>query len=220
MAAPAVGPYPGRILTTPARKSRFHNQFAHAQGGEGSLLRGFQHHRIARGERRPQFPGLHQEREIPGNDLAHHADGFVPGVAEIISRNGNGFALDLVRPTRVVAIAADGQRQVGRLGNMIGLAIVERLEPGQFVGVFLNQIGEPVEQLSAFRGRHPAPWSLFKSRPRGVDSLVHIRRIGFRHGADFLAGRGVDGGKGLPRSTFHPLVVDEKLRRPDGDLRL
>ena len=144
----------------------------------------------------------------------------MPRVAEIISRNGNGFALDLVGPTRVVAIAADGQRQVGGLGDVIGLAVVEGFEPGQFIGVFLNQIGQPVEQLSAFRGRHPAPGPLFKSRPRGVDRLVHIRRIGFRHGADFLAGRGVDGGKGLPRSAFHPLVVDEKLRRPDGDLRL
>src|SRR5207253_5494149 len=90
---------------------------------------------------RAELPSLHQEREIPGNDLPDHPDWFMPGVAEIIAGDGYGLALNLVRPTGVVTITTDGQRQVGSLGNVIGLAVVERFELSQLVGVLLNQVG-------------------------------------------------------------------------------
>ena len=39
-------------------------------------------------------------------------DRFMPRVAEIVARDGNGFALNLVGPARVIAIAGDRERQV------------------------------------------------------------------------------------------------------------
>ncbi len=49
------------------------------------LLGGLHDDGVAGGQRRSQLPRLHQQREIPGNDLPDHADRLVPRVAEIIA---------------------------------------------------------------------------------------------------------------------------------------
>ena len=65
--------------------------------------------------------------------MTHDADGLVFGVAEIAALHGNGFALNFVGPSGVVAIAGDGERQIGGAGNGIWLAVIESFELGKFI---------------------------------------------------------------------------------------
>ena len=80
------GSVSGQDIDHAFRESRFHDQFAHAQSGERRLLGRLQHHRVAGSQRRSQLPGLHQQREIPGNDLPDHAHRLEPRVAEVVAR--------------------------------------------------------------------------------------------------------------------------------------
>ena len=109
----------------------FLSQRGHAQGGQRRLLGRLQDDGAAGRQGRTPLPGLHQQREVPRNDLADDADRLVPRVAEVRSLDGDGLAVDLVGPAGVVAIALDGQRQVGVQRIAQRLAVVERFEGGQ-----------------------------------------------------------------------------------------
>jgi hypothetical protein len=76
---------------------------------------------VTGGQRRGDFPGQHQQREVPRHDLADHADGAVVG---------EFFRLQL-GPAGVMVEVARGQRQVGIAGFADGLAVVQRFEHGE-----------------------------------------------------------------------------------------
>ena len=76
------------------------NQFAQTQAGKRRLLRRLQHHGAARSQRRPQLPGRHQQREIPRNDLAHHAHRLAQRVGQEL---GAGMEIGMVLPSILVA---------------------------------------------------------------------------------------------------------------------
>src|SRR5215469_15309916 len=74
-------------------ETRFYNQLADAQGGERRLLGGLENYGATGGESRTELPGLHQEWEIPRNDLADHAYGLVFGEREKWAVDRNGFSV-------------------------------------------------------------------------------------------------------------------------------
>src|SRR5215472_1676646 len=114
------------------------------------------------------------------------------GVGEVASINGDRLALNFVGPSGVVAIAGDGQRKVGGAGDVIGLAIVERFELREFIGVFLDEIGEFVEQNAALRcGQSFAPRPGLVSGAGCAYGPVHVRSVGLGDLRDDFAGRWV-----------------------------
>ena len=105
---------------------------------------------------RAPLPGQHEQREVPGNDLADDADRLAQRVGEVIAADRDRLAVDLVGPAGVVAQAVDHRGQVAlRLGDR--LAVVERLELGQLVDVLLDQVGQLVHEPAAVGGVHLAP---------------------------------------------------------------
>src|ERR1700730_12670832 len=106
----------------------FVDELADAQRGERSLLRGLEHNGAACRESGTKLPRLHQKGEIPRDDLAGDADRLMLGVGEIRAIHWYGFALILIGPAGVIAIASDGKRHVRGAGDLIGLAVIERLE--------------------------------------------------------------------------------------------
>ena len=68
--------------------------------------------------------------ETPSH-LAAHAHGLVPGVGHEVAVDGDGLAVVLVRPARVVAVGLHAQPDVGHEGHHVGLPIVQRLEGGE-----------------------------------------------------------------------------------------
>ena len=89
------------------------------------------------------------------------------------------------------------------------LAVVEGLQPGEFVVVLLDQIGEPVEQLAALRGGHAAPRAFLEcGAGRACTALSTSACVGLGDLADLFAGRRIEGRKcftGL-RSTQRLLI--------------
>src|SRR5690606_11144635 len=57
---------------------------------------------VAHGDGRRDMPARREDGGIPGRDLQHGADGFAPRVIEVATGNGDDFAVELVRPARVV----------------------------------------------------------------------------------------------------------------------
>ena len=204
---------PGQDINHARRKTGFHNQFTYPQRTERRLFRGFQDDCIARRQCRSQLPGLHHQRKIPGNDLGHHADGFVSRIAKIVAADGNCAALNLIRPAGKIAIAGNGERQIHPPRFAQRLAVVERLQLSQFINILFDQIGQPIQQ-PAPRGRgHSSPGPVFEGCARRCHRHLHIRRIGFGHLADFITGGWIDGGESTAGAAFDPLVVDEELLR-------
>src|SRR5476649_427097 len=64
----------------PFGKSSFNDEFANTQRGERGLLGRLHYDGVARRESGCQLPALHQDGEIPGNDLAHNSDWLMPRV--------------------------------------------------------------------------------------------------------------------------------------------
>ena len=99
-----------------------------------SLLRGLEHARAARRERRRQLPCGHQQRKIPGNDLSRNADGLAQREAQRIGRHGIHVAHNFVRQAAVIFKAGGHIRDV-EFGFHNGLAGVARFQFRKHGGV-------------------------------------------------------------------------------------
>jgi hypothetical protein len=100
-----VAPSPVTMLTTPAGRPTCWQISANAQRGERRELRGLQHDGVSGGERRSDLPGEHQQREIPWDDLAAHADGLV--VRKFVAKEFRpaGMVIEMTGDERDVDIA-------------------------------------------------------------------------------------------------------------------
>src|SRR5262249_54267349 len=116
----------------------------------------------------------------------------MPRIAEVVACNWYGFALDLVGPSRVVAVTSNYGSQIAGTGNFVGFPVVQSLQTGQFITILLDQIGESVKQLASVCGRHFTPGTGVESRPRSFYRPIDINRIRLRHSADFLTCCGVN----------------------------
>jgi hypothetical protein len=171
------------------------------------LFGGLDHHAVAGGQRWSQLPAGHQQREIPGDDLAHHAQGLVEVIGDRIAIDFGDPALLGADAAGEIAEVVDGQRQVGggRLADR--LAVVPGLGGGQEVEIFLHPLGHRVQDHRALGGGGPTP-GVFGGVGR-VQGGLDVLLVGASHLAERLAvhGRGVleiAAGDG-----FDPLAADE-----------
>src|SRR5437762_3281679 len=86
-------------------------------------------------------------------------------------------------PSRV----AGRGRDVDDLGEGQGLAVVERLQLGQLVGVLLDQPGQALDQRAAVGGGHRRPGAVLERGARGAHGAVDILRAGLGEHGDRLA---------------------------------
>ncbi|CFW91781.1 Uncharacterised protein [Bordetella pertussis] len=192
-----------------ARRQQVADQFGQHQDRGRRLFGRLEHHHAARRQRRRQLPSHHQQREVPGNDLPHHADGFV----EVV---GHGVGVDLrdgalLRPdaAREIAEMVDRQRQVGRGGLAQRLAVVDRLGHRQHGQLSLDAVGDAQQDVGPLGGRG--------ARPRGARAMRRVQRqfdVGrarARHAAKRLAGNGRQIVEVLPACRSHPLAADVVL---------
>ena len=89
------------------REAGLEGQLGHAQGGQRRLLGGLHDDGVAAGQGRAPLPGQHQQREVPGDDLADDADRLPQRVGQEVAADRDGAALDLVGPAGVVAQRVD-----------------------------------------------------------------------------------------------------------------
>jgi hypothetical protein len=140
--------------------------------GHRRLLGRLEHHAVPGGERGRQLPHRHQEREVPGDDLAHDAEGLL----EVV---GHGVVVQLrdvplLRPqaAREIAEVVHRQRQVGGPGLADRLPVVERLEEGERLEVGFHPVGDAIEDVGPVGGRRSVPAD--RRRMGRVERLVHV----------------------------------------------
>ena len=97
-----------------------------------------------------------------------------------------------------------------RIGDR--LAVVERLELGELVGVRFQEIAELPDQLARAR---PAsmrrPRAAFERPPRRRDRAVDVGRVALRDVGDRLLGRRILDREGLAGHGVDPCAVDQQL---------
>jgi hypothetical protein len=121
------------------RQSGLLADLAEEEGREGGVFGGFQNHRVARSQRRRDFPRQHQEREVPRDDLPADADGGVSGQFRVAQ---------LGEPCVVVEMALrQGDIDIARLADRF--AVVERFQHREEAAVFLQQAGQRIEVFRA-----------------------------------------------------------------------
>ena len=194
-------PGPGHEVDDPGRQLGVLEDLGEFQRRDGRRLGGLQHDAVAHRERRRELPGEHEEREVPGDDLAHDAQR--PGDPP------RGHVLQLVRPARVVEEVGGRHRdvEIARLPDR--LAAVERLGDRELPRPVLEQPRDPVEVLAALAPRQGGPGleGVRGGPVRGVD----IRRPGERDLGKLRLVRRVDRVEGPPRAGPHEAPSDEEV---------
>eukprot|EP00760_Papus_ankaliazontas_P027766 PhM_4_TR3439/c0_g1_i2/m.94172 len=191
------------------------HKLGEAQGGERRLLGGLKDDAAAARERGRKLPRGHQEREVPGDDLADDAEGLATHDREEVAVDGVGLALNLVGPAGVVAEALDSECDVNVEGLAEGLSVVKGLERRQLLLVLLDKISQAKHQVAALRAVHELPL-LLESTASRTHGDVDVGLVTLGDVADLLAGGGVHDRELLARDGVDEATVDEHLRVEGG----
>ena len=191
----------------------FLDQFAKAQGSERSLLGGLEHDRASRRQRRRQLPRRHHEREIPGDDLADHADRLPQRIGVPITGAGNrdGLTVQSRRPSRHVAEHGDRSLHVAAARIGYGFAVVESLQFCELVLMLFQKVAEPPDELRSLGRRDPRPRPGFESPACRGDCQVDIGLVARRHVGDRFFRRRILDRKGLTALRGYPLSINQEF---------
>ena len=198
---PAGLPRPGDDVDHARRQVGLLADLSEDQRGQRGGLGGLQHHRVAAGQRGGDLPGQHQQREVPRDDLAGHA--------ERARRRAVPRVLQLVGPPGVVEEVRRGQRDVDVARLPDRLAVVERLQDGELAGALLQDAGDPEQVLAAVRGTHGPP-DAGEGSAGGGDGTVDVGLARHRGTGERLAGRRLDQEALLAGGGLGCLAVDEE----------
>ena len=213
-AAPA-SPKPVTMLTTPSGRPASQHQLAEVERRQRRLLGGLEHDRAAAGQRRGELPRRHQQREVPGDDLADDADRLAQRVGEVLAgrrdrrrrRRGSSSASPPCSGTGPPRAATSATRAIPT-----GLPLSSDSSCAKHVGVLLDQVADPPDQLAALGRRHPPPRALVvEGAARRADRAVDVLGLAVGDLGERLLGRRVDRLEGAPRCRRHPLAVDQEL---------
>ncbi len=115
------------------RQAGLDRQLGQAQRGERALLARLEDHRVAARQRRPELPGGHDHRVVPGHDDADHAHRFARDQRQRVRAGGRDLVVDLVHRLGVPGDRARGGRHVDRERVLDRLAHVDGLEQRELV---------------------------------------------------------------------------------------
>ena len=150
-------------------KTRFATYFSKQQSGERSVFGRLEHHRISHGESGGDFPGKHQEWEIPGNHLTGHAN--CPMI-------GHFLVHQLSRSRMVVKMAGnEGDVDISTFTDRF--AVVHGFEDGEKPRMLLHQTGQGVEMLGAAGSTQILPSGL--SIAGGLHRQINVFLRGLRN---------------------------------------
>src|SRR6185436_13868553 len=199
---------PGHDLEDALREDLL-RQLDEAQHRQRRLLGRLDDLDVAGGERRAHLPDDHEERVVPGRYPGDDAERLAAdhrGVA--LDVLGGGLALEV--PRRAGEEAEVVRHHAGLVdGDPPRLADVPRLESRELLGVLVDHVGEPEQELHPVLRRLLAP-CLPRPLGRG-DRAVDVLLSGPRHLRDDLARRRIQHLHRLAREGVDELAVDEHL---------
>ncbi len=147
-AAPATGPSPVTMLTTPGGSSSASKICASTSADSGVCSAGLSTAVQPAASAGRQLPGGHQQRVVPGDDLPDDADRLAHHHRQRVVGHRQRLAVDLGGQAAVVLEAVRGVGDVElRLDDR--LAHVAGLELGQLGGARADRLGDLEEQRAA-----------------------------------------------------------------------
>ncbi len=183
------------------------NQFNKQRNAQRRLLSWFQHHAVARTQRRRQLPRRHQQREVPGDNLRHHAQWFMEmiGGGKLINLSGRA----LLRPHAASEIAEmiHRQRHIGGQRFAHRLTVIPGLIHRHIFEVLLQPISDPEQCQRTLLRRRFTPG--FGCGLRRGDGIVHVCLVRTR---EFPCHRTVNRrrvGEVVPVHRRHEFAVDK-----------
>lgn len=191
------------------REAGLDNKLSGKQCAQRGLLSSLQDDDVSGRNGGANLPCPHEHGEVPGDDLAAHADGLVLGEVESSRLGVDDLSVDLVGPSSVVSQAAGGAQNV-TTGVCQTLSVVERLDGREHGDVLLKEVGELGQQAAAVGCADLGPGAV-ESSSGSLDGDVDILLGGLVDGADDLFVGGVDDLEGLALDTLDELVVDEAV---------
>ena len=196
------------------RKPNLAEPFRKLECRQGRLLGGFQHAGAPGGQRGRQFPGGHQQRVIPRDDLPCNADRFFHGEADCVVGHRVHEAKNLRGQAAVILEASRGVVDVVfSFDNR--LAGVAALELGQHREVLANLVGQAEQNPTALLRRSCRPRALCEGSLGGGHYTIDVVGVRVRHlRNDFFGSRIVDG-EGFRGLARDPFPVDVHLVRFD-----
>jgi hypothetical protein len=111
----------------------------------------------------------------------------------------------------------NGRADVDDLCELDRLAVVERLQLRQLVGVVPHQIGEAIDQAGAVGGRGLGPGSLLERAAGRPDSAIDVCRPSLSEGRDRTRGRGIHGLEPASIRGRGVLAIDQQLVLAGGE---
>ena len=160
-----ISPGPVMMLTTPGGRSAWRQTSAKKSALSGVDEAGLRTTRVARGERRGDLPGQHQQREVPRDDLRRDAERPRVAVGERV--------FELVRPAGVVPEMRRRERHVHVARLLDGLAAVERLEHRELAAALLQDARDAEQVLGSLAAGQRAPAAPERA-PCDADRLVDV----------------------------------------------
>ena len=141
-----------------AGREELRGDLGHQQRRGGRRVARLEHDRVAGGERRADLPRRHQQRVVPGRDLADDADRLAADerrhAAHVLAGRA---AVEHARRAREEADLVDHRRDLLRGRERARLAGVLDLGGDELVGARLDRIGEAQQRELALGGRRVAP---------------------------------------------------------------
>ena len=140
-----------------ARWQQVADQFHQHGDAQRGLLGRLEHHAVTGGQGRGEFPGGHQDREVPRNDLPDHAQRFMDVIGHGVAVDLGGAAFLGADATGEVAEMVGGQRDVGVEGFAHGFAVVPGFGDCQQFQVLFDAVGDFQQHQRARLGGRGAP---------------------------------------------------------------
>ncbi len=213
----------------PVAGDQIHHTFGHArlseqlvdqQRRQRRLLRGFDHTAAAGGQGRCQLGTRVEHRTIPRKDQPDDAIGLFEGVAVHVGEDAGdatgllhvvGNAVELGAPTAVVTEdLRTGAHDCAGLHQRHTRIL--RIDFGERVGVFIDQIGNAPENLGPLRPGKPLPHAGFETGTCAGYRFVDCCRAAVREFADLLLAGRIDDRDGLAGARTLSDLVEHCLK--------
>ena len=171
-----------------------------------------EHEGVAGGQAGADLPRDLQQRVVPRRHQATDPDGLVDDPADHVGVAGVDHPAGLLGGDP--SVVPEHRDHVGDVVLPLdeALARVERLHPGDVVGVALEEVGQPQQQVAALAARGGSPRPVDERRVGGGDGGLGVGRPGLVHlGDEGPVGRAAD----LPALTGErgdPCSVDVQIR--------
>ncbi len=165
---------PGDDVEHAGRQADLVRDLGERERRQRRLARRLDDDRVAARQRRRHLPRRQQQRKIPRHDRGDDADRLAQRVGEVVALDRNRLAVDLVGPAGEVLEALGGRRHLDLARLEDRLAVVQRLEPRDLVGLLHQLLADLPDQLA--RARAPTACPTGRRTPRAPPRPRRRRR--------------------------------------------